>query len=66
MLRSGTGTRYKIIGKYHNGTEVVLLEKTTSSWYKMLAPDGKQGYMSTDWLQYVRTETTPGQGEALW
>ena len=59
MLRSGTGTRYKIIGKYKNGTEVVLLEKTTSSWYKMLTPDGKQGYMSTDWLQYVRTETTP-------
>ena len=27
MLRSGTGTRYKIIGKYKNGTEVVLLEK---------------------------------------
>ena len=44
MLRSGTGTRYKIIGKYKNGTEVVLLEKTTSSWYKMLTPDGKQGY----------------------
>ena len=48
MLRSGTGTKYKIIGKYKNGTEVVLLEKTTSSWYKMLTPDGKQGYMSTD------------------
>ena len=65
MLRSGTGTKYKIIGKYHNGTEVVLLEKTTSSWYRMLAPDGKQGYMSTDWLQYVRTEVTPGQGEVV-
>ena len=65
MLRSGTGTKYKIIGKYKNGTEVVLLEKTTSSWYKMLTPDGKQGYMSTDWLQYVRTEVTPGQGEAV-
>ena len=65
MLRSGTGTRYKIIGKYKNGTEVVLLEKTASSWYKMLTPDGRQGYMSTDWLQYVRTEVTPGQGEAV-
>ena len=65
MLRSGTGTKYKIIGKYKNGTEVVLLEKTTSSWYKMLTPDGKQGYMSTDWLQYVRTEVTPGQVEAV-
>ena len=60
-----TGTKYKIIGKYKNGTEVVLLEKTTSSWYKMLTPDGKPGYMSTDWLQYVRTEVTPGQGEAV-
>ena len=52
MLRSGTGTKYKIIGKYKNGTEVVLMEKTTSSWYKMLTPDGKQGYMSTDWLKW--------------
>ena len=65
MLRSGTGTKYKIIGKYKNGAEVVLLEKTTSSWYKMLTSDGKQGYMSASWLQYVRTEITPGQGEAV-
>ena len=65
MLRSGTGTKYKIIGKYKNGTKVVSLEKTTSSWYNMLTPDGKQGFMSTDWLQYVRTEITPGQGEAV-
>ena len=36
MLRSGTGTKYKIIGKYKNGTKVVSLEKTTSSWYNTL------------------------------
>ena len=30
-LRSGTGTKYKILGKYKKGTEVIVLDKTTSS-----------------------------------
>ena len=31
-LRSGTGTKYKILGKYKKGTKVIVLDKTTSSW----------------------------------
>ena len=30
-LRSGTGTNYKILGKYKKGTEVIVLNKTTSA-----------------------------------
>jgi len=63
-LRSGTGTKHKIIGKYKNGSQVVLLKKTTSSWYEVTAPDGKRGYMSSSYLRYVRTETTPGTIDA--
>lgn len=56
-LRSGPGTNYKILKKYKNGTEVVLLEKTNASWYRIAVPDGASGYMSTQYLQFVRTET---------
>lgn len=58
-LRSGTGTKYKILGKYKKGTEIVVLEKTTSSWYEVTCPDGKHGYMSANYLTYVRTELDP-------
>ena len=56
-LRSGPGTKYKILSKYRNGTELVLLEKTNGSWYRMAAPDGASGYMAVQWLKYLRTET---------
>ena len=54
-LRSGTGTNYRILSSYPKGTEVVVLNKTTSSWYEVSCPDGKRGYMSTSYLTYVRT-----------
>ena len=60
-LRSGTGTKYKILAKYKKGTEVIVLNKTTSSWYEVSCPDGKHGYMSSQYLTYVRTETSPAK-----
>ena len=56
-LRSGTGTKYRILGKYKKGTQVVVLEKTTADWYEVSCPDGKRGYMSAQYLTYVRTES---------
>ena len=56
-LRSGTGTSYKILGKYKKGTEVIVLNKTSSSWYEVTCPDGRHGYMASEYLTYVRTET---------
>jgi phage minor structural protein len=58
-LRSGTGTRYKILAKYKKGTEVIVLAKTTSSWYEVSCPDGKHGYMASQYLTFVRSETSP-------
>ena len=55
-LRSGTGTNYKILGKYKKGKEVIVLDKTTSDWYEVTAPDGKHGYMASEYLSYERTE----------
>lgn len=60
-LRSGTGTKYKILGKYKKGTEIIVLEKTTSSWYEVTCPDGKHGYMASEYLTYVRTDTQSTQ-----
>lgn len=56
-LRSGTGTNYRILGKYKKGREVIVLNKTTSSWYEVTAPDGKHGYMASQYLNFQRTET---------
>ena len=56
-LCSGTGTNYKILGKYKKGREVIVLSKTTSSWYEVTAPDGKHGYMASQYLTFQRTET---------
>ena len=60
-LRSGTGTKYQILGSYRSGTEVVLLAKTTAAWYEVACPDGKHGFMYADNLTYVRTEATATQ-----
>ena len=60
-LRSGTGTNYSLLGKYKKGTEVVVLAQTTSSWYEVSCPDGKHGYMASQYLTYVRTLPAPAQ-----
>jgi phage minor structural protein len=60
-LRSGTGTKYKILGKYKKGTEVIVINKSTASWYEVSCPDGKRGFMASEYLTYVRTEGTPQQ-----
>jgi len=66
-LRSGTGTKYKTLGTYRNGTRVVVLKKTTSTWYEVSCPDGKRGYMHTSYLAFVKTETTTvvGKGKVV-
>ncbi|MDO4568694.1 MAG: phage tail spike protein, partial [Clostridia bacterium] len=60
-LRSGTGTKYKILGKYKKGTQVIVIAKTTSAWYEVSCPDGKRGYMASQYLTYVRTESDPAR-----
>ena len=60
-LRSGTGTSYRILGKYPKGTEVIVLSTDDPSWYEVSCPDGKRGYMASQYLTYVRTESDLSQ-----
>ena len=55
-LRSGTGTNYRILGQYKKGTEVIVVSKPSSSWYEVTCPDGRHGYMSSEYLTHARTE----------
>ena len=55
-LRSGPGTKYKVLATYKNGSFVQVIAKTSSSWYEVTAPDGKHGYMSTTYLVLDHTE----------
>jgi phage minor structural protein len=60
-LRSGTGSKYRVLGRYKKGTQVIVLSTGNSSWYEVSCPDGKRGYMASEYLTYVRTEATSGQ-----
>lgn len=48
-FRSGPSTTYSIIGKIPFGSTVEILEKTSSTWYK-ISFAGKTGYASTKYL----------------
>lgn len=61
-LRSGPGTKYKTLSTHRRNTEMVLVQKTNRYWYRVTAPNGNTGYMSTSYLEYVRTETEGGGG----
>ena len=64
-LRSGTGSKYRVLGKYKKGTQVITLSTANSSWYEVSCPDGKRGYMASQYLTYVRTEATPEQAAKM-
>ena len=53
-IRSGPGTEYDRVGSVPDNGIVVILEKTSDSWYKINYL-GKVGYVSTDYLTNVLT-----------
>lgn len=58
-LRDGASTSAKTISAYFTGTTVTLLGGS-GSWYFVLAPDGKTGYMHSDYLT-ITGSITGGQ-----
>ena len=54
VLRSSTAAKYKKLGKYKKGKQVIVLEQTTSTLWKVVCPDGKRGYMPAASLAFVR------------
>lgn len=55
-LRSGPDGSTRSLNQYRNKTEVIVINKTTNDFYEVTAPDGKRGYMASQYLTYVRTE----------
>ena len=49
-VRTGAGTNYSVIRSIPNGTTVVVLEKTSDSWYRINS-GGTAGYVSADYLK---------------
>ena len=59
-LRAKPNTSSKILGRYKKGTEVVRLKDMGNGWYQvMIRKGGATGYMSANYLDYVKdiTET---------
>lgn len=59
-LRAKPNTSSKILGRYKDGTEVVQLQDMGNGWFQvMIRKGGATGYMSAQYLDYVKeiTET---------
>jgi len=53
-IRTGPGTSYSIAGTVSRNTRIVILERTTDSWYH-INYHGLKGYVCTDYLTDVLT-----------
>ena len=52
-LRSGAGTKYKILNSFPSGTAVTIVASTSNGWYKVKIKKGKKtlvGYMSKKYV----------------
>ena len=46
----------RVLRAYRTGTEVIVTDKSDSTWYAVVTPDGLSGYMWAGYLAYVRTD----------
>lgn len=63
-LRQGPSTSTKILSKYRPGTEVVVLSQANGWGQAIVRASGATGYMSMQYLVYVRDETETIAGDA--
>jgi len=52
------------LGAYRNATEVQVLDKSNASYYEVMMPDGKRGYMPKGNLLLLRTEPSSAAATA--
>ena len=52
-LRASNSTNSKVLAAYGYGTKVSVTEQK-GDWYKVKAPDGKEGWMYGDWLKVAK------------
>ena len=63
-LRQGPSTSTAILSKYRPGTEVVVLNQANGWGQVIVCSSGATGYMSMQYLVYVRDETETIEGDA--
>ena len=63
-LRQGPSTSTRILSKYRPGTEVVVLSQASGWGQVIVCSSGATGYMSMEYLVYVRDETETIAGDA--
>lgn len=49
-IRSGPGSSYEKIASAPNGAKIVILEDAGNGWYKIDYGNGKEGYVSSDYV----------------
>lgn len=49
------GSNSAVIGSAEYGKNVIVLEKTDATWWKVQASDGTSGYMQARYLKFVKT-----------
>ena len=63
-LRQGPSTSTRILSKYRPGTEVVVLNQSGGWGQVVVRSSGASGYMSMQYLVYVRDEVETIEGDA--
>ena len=63
-LRQGPSTSTRILSKYRPGTEVVVLSQSGGWGQVIVCSSGASGYMSMEYLVWVRDETETIAGDA--
>lgn len=58
-MRQGAGASNKIITTFNKGTTLNVLMGKDSAWVKVVSPDGRQGYCSSDYLDISSGSETP-------
>ncbi len=57
-MRTGAGTNYSIIKTLAPDIKVEILKNINSSWDQIKLSNGTTGYVCSDYLEYIKTNTT--------
>ena len=55
-LRTGPGYSHSILVTYRIGTLVQVVDKSDDTWYEIVGPDGKRGYVRAAYLTFDHAE----------
>ena len=64
-LRDGASFDHNTITSYYTGTQVEILSQA-GDWYRVRTPDGRKGYMYSDYLKMISGSSLPSGTGAAW